>query len=505
MKYLFIVTIVLSTFMLRGESFRVFVDAGTVKTGNKKLSVQLGGTGNFIAKRYGQTDALELQAGASLTLTGQSALLPGPYGTVEMRFSPRHFRMDRAQELRFEIYPVKDCWIQATLTGNIWNFLVNYQGKIKRYWIPVYSWYSDKYDITRQQQQLTISIGFKGLNLYLNGLHLEAEKYNGEAQPKPEGKLFRLASAAPFEFISLYVTEVVSTQDQTLDRYVSLLSGKKMLDRAFMRIPRSYKTMRRDGKPQISDFDDAVALCGMNDVFTGFFIQEDLQYFLKYDDQHLYLFSSAPEAAKRRLGFFVMLKYTETFDHERFTLNPWQPLAGAGSKTKWFTRTTENKGFRLDEAWLENFNEFGAEIPHPGVTWNVNFSNWSSPTDRGVWYKSEIKNIQSYGLMEFGGKDDLFARLLVPPTFAGGQLKVQAECVNPSARIRKFDFSCELFRPDGEIISQQVVTGQVAADARSNNTLSIDTGNSDTMLLKIILRDDEDRIFYLRTLKLKRN
>jgi hypothetical protein len=93
----------------------------------------------------------------------------------------------------------------------------------------------------------------------------------------------------------------------------------------------------------------------------------------------------------------------------------------------------------------------------------------------------------------------------VPPTFAGGQLKVQAECVNPSARIRKFDFSCELFRPDGEIISQQVVTGQVAAGARSNNTLSLDTGNSDIMLLKIILRDDEDRIFYLRTLKLKRN
>lgn len=505
MKYLIIVIIVLSTFMLRGESFRVFVDAGTVKTGNEKLSARIGGTGNFIAKRYGQNAALELKAGASLTLVGQAALLPGPYGTVEMRFSPRHFRMDRSRELQFEIRPVRDCLIRAALADDIWSFMVNYKGENKRYWIPVYSWYSDKNDITRLQQMLTVSIGFKGVNIYLNGSHLQAKKDAGEAQLNPDCKLFLLASAAPFEFISLHVTEVVSTPDQTLDRYISLLSGKKLLDRAFMRIPRSQKTMRRDGEPQISDFGDAVALCGMNDVFTGRFIQEDLKYFLKYDDQHLYLFSAAPVAANRRLGFFVMLKYTETFDHERFTLNPWQPLAGAGSKTKWFTRTTEAQGGRLSEAWLENFSEFGAEIPHPGVTWNVNFSNWSSPTDRGVWYKSDIKNIQSYGLIEFGNSDDLFARLLVPPAFTGGQLKVEAECVNPSARTRKFDFSCELFQPDGEIISQQVVTGRIAAGARSNNTLSLDTGNRDTMLLKIILRDDEDRIFYLRTLKLKRN
>ncbi len=500
MRYQLITILVLAAFTMQGESFRVFVDDTALKTTGGNISASFEGSGCFLPERA----ALQLTAGASLLLAGQPALLNGPYGTVELCFSPRNFRMDRGKDLHLELQPVQDCLVRSSLADDIWNFWVSYKGKNERHWLPVYAWYNAGRDPAGFRQMLTVSIGFKGINIYLNGLKARKEE-EPDAHAVPESAIFRLASAAPFEFIALYVTNIIFSRDQVLDRYDSLQSKKKRIDRAFLRVPLSRKNMQRRGPPRKNDFAEAVALCGMNDIFTNELIQNDLQYYLQYDYQHLYIFSAAPVAANRRLGFFAMLKYTETFDKEQFTLNPWQPLAGAAAKTPWFTRTAVENGERLDEAWLEDFAKFGAEVPQPGVTWEVNFSNWTSPADRGVWYKSDENNIQSYGIIEFGRADDLFARMLLPPKFAGHELSVSAVCVNPGTRIRTLAFSSELFQHDGEIIAQKVWTGEVAPGDNVSNTLILDTGTQKSMLLKTILRDDEDRIFYRRTFMLNRN
>jgi hypothetical protein len=504
MKNLIIPILILAFFPLKGENFRVSVDGTTVKTSSEDITAVVKGNSRCLPKRYGKKSSLELKDGASLTL-GKTSLLNGEYGTVEIRFSPRNFRMSTSKSLHLELSPVRGCFIRGVLANDVWNFFINYKGVTERHWIPVYSWHNDGVDITKLQKILTVSVGFRGVSIYLDGQRAQSIKYFGDKKVKFSHTAFLLSSAAPFEFISLYAADTVFSKDQALDRYVSLQSKKKMIDRPFLRIPRSRKHMSRRALPKVSDYHDATALCGMNDVVTNCFIQRDLQYYLKYDDKHFYIFSVAPVAKKRSLGFFAMLKYTETFDSENFTLNPWKSLAVAGAaSSKWFSRTTVNKGLRLSEAWVESFASFGVDMPHPGVKWDVNFSCRSSEKDYGAWYQSDVKGIKSYGLIEFGGNDDLFSRMLVPPVFAGNTLKVKAVCVNPSARIRKFDFTCELFQPDGEIITLKSFTGKVPAVSRSSKTLLLDSGAYNTMLLKVILRDDYDKIFYLRTFVLKK-
>lgn len=491
-------------FAVYGESVRVSVDAEAVKTtGNITATVK--GSGTYLPGRYGDNASLELKNGASLALDGKTSLLAGKHGTVEMHFSPRNFRMSAAAGLHLELRPVEECFIRGVLSNDVWNFFVTRHGVTERHWIPVYSWHGDGRDITRVRQILTIAIGFKGVHIYLDGRCAETAAAAG-GDIKSGDALFRLASAAPFEFISLHAADTFFSEDQVLDRYVSLQGGQKMIDRPFLRIPRSRKQMTRNGAPGKRDYDDAAALSGMNDVVTNGFIQGDLEYYLKYDDRHFYIFSAAPAANKRSLGFFAMLKYTETFDSGKFTLNPWQSLAVAGSPdSKWFTRSAIDKGSRLAEAWLESFADFGVAPPRPGVTWEVNFSCRSSAEDYGAWYQSDVKTIKSYGIIEFGGDDDLFARMLVPPVFEGNTLKVEAGCVNPSAGPRGFSFVCELFRPDGEIISLKNLTGKIDAASPASNAVLLDTGNHKTLLLKVILRDDHDRIFYRRTFILKRS
>lgn len=470
------------------------------------FNVRISGTAEFLPNRYDKRNSLQLQQNAAIEVTGQSALLAGDSGTVELRFSPRNFRLRTPHPLQLELRLTSDCTINGEIIEDTLFFNVqNGRLPLQRHFLPVYLWHSDGSDYYKFQQLLTFVKSKQGILIFLNGNPSNVLEDNTGKMPDIRAPFF-MQTGSTFEFIGLRATPSVTTASQAIDHYVSLVGKMKLRDRSLIRVPHSSLPMLKSDPAKLENYKDAAAIRGMNDILNGTLIQTDLEYFLKYDEQHFYLLSAAPVNKKRSLNFFAMLKYTETFDQEKFTMNPWNPLFSAGTTdNKWFVRNSSKAEMQLSEAWIESFTSFGVDSPGPGTRWEANFSCRNSETDYGAWFQAEDYNSKSYGMLIFAAEGELFARVNNVPVIQNGKLIQNVVAVNPGKTSQRFSCLAELFQQDGECFAQDVQNELVAAGEQRKVSLSISLPDQGCFICTVSMLDENNQLFYRRSININRS
>lgn len=465
-----------------------------------RLTARVNGSADYLSNRHGKRAALALQNEGTFTLHGVPALLEGESGTVELFFSPDGFVNAPAPEWEMEFRLTSACRINAIADSDWLTVIVTENSERQRHRFPVYSWRS----YGKLPQLLTITRAVTGVRVYLNGEAAGLETGDVPAV-SDSGAVFRLCCKSRFAFVRLQITPGIYYREQAMDSYAAVLLPQKTRDRPLIRVPRSRRVMSRSGEPALQNFDDAAEICGMSDVATNQLIQSDLRYFLKYDEEHFYILSAAPTVNRRNLSFFAMLKYSETFDQESFTINPWKPVLGYGARSsKWFTRSARTGKLTLDEAWIESFSALGIAPPKPHTRWDANFASTKWPVEHGVWYQSEQDGIRSYGVVVFGAPGELFARSDSPPEISADALVLRLSVVNPGNRPQGYTALAELFQPDGELVSQASAVGVAAPDAEQNQALDLKLPAKGEWIFKVCLTDDHEQVFFRRTLNIRK-
>ncbi len=301
----------------------------------------------------------------------------------------------------------------------------------------------------------------------------------------------------------VFIPKAVSPQ-RVEEQYITSLIGKKRREASRIRIPRNRREMPENGIPKPAEWDDAAAVFGGSAITDGYSGAEEACLLLKYDDRAFYMLGRSSESSRHRLSFFAKLKYTETFDEENFTLSPWRPLVGLGARSnQWINRNGKAGGYYLEEARINGYDRFGVEPPGVNTVWDANFEQ-SPAKDRQArvtWSPADSKRGRSFGYVTFGDKDDLYFRMTGAPQYAGGQVKYHAEICNSSSREQRFEAFLECYS-SGILIDFQSVKAEVPAHKNYKLELTAAASSEDVLIVPVF-SDEQGKIFYQETRKLK--
>ncbi|NCO32588.1 MAG: hypothetical protein GW893_01780 [Armatimonadetes bacterium] len=211
--------------------------------------------------------------------------------------------------------------------------------------------------------------------------------------------------------------------------------------------------------------------------------------------------------------FFVMPRYTETFDYFQFVGNAFESfydsLGRYGVKWNgdWRYKCREAEGSWLAELTVDDFGPIAAPKPKAGDVWNVNFCrNWwdrdGGKHEWTVWSQTSggYHSYKRFGKIIFGGKDDAVVRVRSVAEVDSAARKVAAvlELLNPSSTARSVHVQRDYYPPN-DYLPFSTSTREVTLVAGKSETLRIenDIGNNTGGLVEITVKDKETGDVYL--------
>lgn len=486
------------------------------------------GTVNFQGDaRRGQALVMGDKNKEELIYSSAKPLL-GETGTLEFWMQPVNWTgTDRKSPFILTLKIEEDFWVQVFKEQNTSNLIFYAHNKdiSSTMFVPIYNW------TVKRWQHILIDRNGQKVNFYVNGQ--KAADYKKTVIP-PEG----IKTDEEF-YISILAREIISLDEMRIynqvfstseieEKYITAFLKEMGYSLPVVRIPYTSHPPTTDGDIDTKFWEHAAVVTDFSNLYSKERVEEQqTSVQIMYDDRRLYMLfkSPVPEgglaggpqqrdvlAAADEIEFFVMPKYTETFDYFQFVGNPWESIFDSrGSKDvgwdgDWFYRCKADEKWWYAELWVNNLSPIGAGKPFEDGVWKVNFCrNWRSggfqnkPWTLWSLVSGGYHDYNRFGKIIFGGTDTVVPRI---ETVAG--IDPKNNTVSAIFNLENF-FSAQkeiivryLFYPAGDYIPSSTINKKILLQPgqKENIKVSHDLKDFKKGLVDIEIRDEETGKIY---------
>jgi len=345
------------------------------------------------------------------------------------------------------------------------------------------------------------------------------------------GLKLTISASRPLAIDELRISDKPPSAAAISSRYVTALLGRKQYCTPVIRVPRAAAPPPWEGgidenlwrnAAVVSDFSWTLSNQGERRSTRQTWV-----HLMYAGDRVLALYKSrvpegglsgAPRARDVADGgdeveFFVMPKYTETFDYFQFVGNAWESVFDSlGLRRRrwngdWLYRCGASSDWWLAELRVNDLAPMAAPRPEPGHAWRVNFCRnwWKAGGGRHEWTlwsqtSGGYHTYNRFGKLVFGEDDDLAVRVRTIAGVDAENRKAFAalELANPSATPRAVTIQYDFYAARDYVpFSSTTREYAVGPGERKEVRIENDTGPHQRGLIEITVRDSRNGATYL--------
>ncbi|MBN1445143.1 MAG: hypothetical protein JW957_03435 [Candidatus Omnitrophica bacterium] len=436
---------------------------------------------------------------------------PAAWTGVE-RKSPFVINLKIAEDFRVQIF-------KEQKTSNL-IFHVHANGTENTMFIPIYNWSAKRW------QHILINKNGKEISFHVNGqkaVRYEKSVVFPEKILSEQDYYLSILTGEATALDEMRIYNQSFSTDEIEEKYITAFLKDIGYTVPAVRIPYAARPPSTDGGIDIKLWEQAAIITDFMNLYSkGKQKEQETWVHIMYDDSRLYMLFKSPVPEERLAGgpqerdvlaqadeieFFVMPKYTETFDYFQFVGNPWESMYdGRGHKESewngdWFYRCRVDEKWWYAELWVNDFAPIGAGTPFENDVWKANFCrNWRSGKFRDkpwtLWslVSGGYHDYNRFGKIIFGGKETVVPKIeTIAETDSGKNTVSAIFSLENLFSAQRTIIVRYLFYPSGDYFPSSAISRKILLQPGQKQNIKIDNDLKDHKkgLVEIEIRDEE--------------